>query len=414
LEWQDPGQWRERALNETKAPSALTALLALVRVSARDQFHRQPADAKPDPALLGRVLAALDRIEWRKLSDDQRVELMRVYSVAFTRLDKPDETNRARLVAKFDPLFPAPTRELNAELCQMLAYLQSPSLAAKALALVDRAPTQEEQIEYIKALRVVRVGWTPELRGSYFKWFIKAGGYRGGASFAGFMKLIKNDAVATLTESEKAQLLEVKPVTKTPLQVMQEGLTGHSYVKDWTVAELAPRAEGGMQNRGFERGRKLFGALGCFACHRFANEGGAVGPDLTGAGGRFSPRDLLESIIEPSKTVSDLYAPIVITLSDDETLTGQIVYLGTDTVQVSTDMLNPGETTKVDRKQIKSIEPSKVSLMPQGLLNQLNEEEVLDLLAYIISGGKPENRMFRPVATGRPHGKTNAQGDPAH
>ena len=164
-----------------------------------------------------------------------------------------------------------------------------------------------------------------------------------------------------------------------------------------------------MQNRGFERGRKLFGALGCFACHRFANEGGAVGPDLTGAGGRFSPRDLLESIIEPSKTVSDLYAPIVITLTDDETLTGQIVYLGTDTVQLNSDMLNPGETTKIDRKQIKSIEPSKVSPMPQGLLNQLNEDEVLDLLAYIISGGKPDNRMFSSAVTDRPRGKTKAQ-----
>jgi putative heme-binding domain-containing protein len=413
LEWQEPNQWRERALQETKAPSALTALLALVRVSARDQFHRQPTDPTPDPALQGRVLAALDRIEWRKLTDPQRVELMRVYSVAFTRLGKPDEVSRERLVAKFDPLFPAGTRELNAELCQLLAYLQSPALATKALALVDHAPTQEEQIEYIKALRILRAGWTPELREAYFKWFIKAGGYRGGASFAGFMKLIKNDAVATLTEAEKAQLkptLEAQPVVQSPLQAMQQGLAGHSFVKEWTVNDLAPLAERGLQNRGFERGRKLFGALGCFACHRFANEGGAVGPDLTGAGGRFSPRDLLEAIIEPSKTLSDLYAPIVITLNDGETLTGQIVYLGTDTVQVNTDMLNPGETTKVERKQIKSIEASKVSPMPAGLLNQLPEDEVLDLLAYVLSGGKPDNRMFGPATTGRPRSSAKVQG----
>jgi putative heme-binding domain-containing protein len=129
--------------------------------------------------------------------------------------------------------------------------------------------------------------------------------------------------------------------------------------------------------------------LACFACHRFANEGGAVGPDLTGAGGRFSPRDLLESIIEPSKTVSDLYAPIVITLTDGDTLTGQIVYLGTDTVEVNADMLNPGETTKVERKQIKSIKTSKTSPMPTGLLNSLPEDEIMDLLAYVLSGGKP-------------------------
>ena len=404
LEWQNPGEWRERALQETQAPAAMTALLALVRVSARDQFHRQLTDPTPDAALQGRVLAALDRIEWKKLTDAQRVELMRVYAVTFTRLGKPDEASRARLIAKFDPLFPATTRDLNAELCSMLAYLQSPALAAKALAMVGRAPTQEEQIEYIKALRVVRMGWTPTLRETYFKWFIKAGGYRGGASFAGFLKLIKKDAVATLTEAEQAQLqpiLEAQPVTQSPLQVMQQGLPGHSFVKEWTVNDLAPQAERGLVKRNLEHGRQLFGGLGCFACHRFANEGGAVGPDLTGAGGRFSSRDLLEAIIEPSKTISDLYAPVVITLNDGETLTGQIVYLGTESVAVNPDMLNPSQTTNVDRKKIKAIEASKVSPMPTGLLNQLQAQEILDLLAYVSSGAKQGEMKLRSATTKR-------------
>jgi putative heme-binding domain-containing protein len=397
LEWQDPSQWRERALRETDAPTALTALLALARVSARDQFHRQPGDPAPDPALRGQLLTALERMDWQKLTAAQRVDLLRVYSVTFTRLGRPDEAGCARLAAKFDPLFPATTRELNAELCQLLAYLQSPSLAGKALALVERAPTQEEQIEYIKALRILRTGWTPALRESYFKWFIKAAGYRGGASFAGFMRLIKNDAIATLTETEKARLqpvIDARPPARSPLQAMQQGLAGHSFVKEWTVDELAPLAERGLRNREFSRGRKLFGALGCFACHRFANEGGAVGPDLTSAAGRFSPRDLLEAIILPSKTISDLYASIVITLNSGDTLTGRIIYLGTDTAQVNTDMLNPGETTTVKRKDIKSIETSKISPMPSGLLSLLSEDEIMDLLAYVLSGGDPANRMF--------------------
>ncbi len=392
LEWQDPDQWRARALQETNAPRALTALMALVRISARDQFHRQPTDAPLDPKLPGQVLAALDRIAWAQLTTEQQLELLRDYSLTFIRLGKPAAAERERLLARFDPLFPATSRELNGELCQLLAYLQSPQLAAKALALVAHAPTQEEQIQYIQALRVLRAGWTPELRETYFRWFLKAGGYRGGASFAGFMKLIKNDAVATLAAAERTQLkpvLDAAPVTQSPLQVMQQSLADHAFVKDWTVKELAPLAAAGLTHRDLAQGRKLFGAVGCFACHRFANEGGAVGPDLTGAGGRFSPRDLLEAIIEPSKTVSDLYAPIVITLTDGETLTGQIVYLGTDTVQVSTDMFNPGETTKVERKQIKSIVTSKTSPMPTGLLNQLSQDEILDLLAYVLSGGKP-------------------------
>ena len=412
LEWQDPSQWRERALRETDAPTALTALLALARVSARDQLHRQPADPAPDPALQGQMLAALERMDWQKLTAAQRVDLLRVYSVTFTRLGRPDEAGCARLAAKFDPLFPAATRELNAELCQLLAYLQSPSLAGKALALVDRAPTQEEQIEYIKALRILRAGWTADLRESYFKWFIKAAGYRGGASFAGFMKLIKNDAIATLTETERARLqpvIDARPPARSPLQAMQQGLAGHSFVKEWTVEELAPLAEGALRNREFNRGRKLFGALGCFACHRFANEGGAVGPDLTSAAGRFSPRDLLEAIILPSKTISDLYASIVITLNSGDTLTGRIIYLGTDTVQVNTDMFNPGETTTIKRKEIKSIETSKVSPMPAGLLNLLDEGEIMDLLAYVLSGGDPANRMFSLAVIGNSPGQAKPE-----
>ena len=48
----------------------------------------------------------------------------------------------------------------------------------------------------------------------------------------------------------------------------------------------------------------------------------------------------------------------------------------------------------VDRKQVTSIEPSKVSLMPPGLLNILTKDEVLDLLAYVLSGGDPKNAVF--------------------
>lgn len=400
LEWQDPATWRERALNEADPEKALTALLALVRVSGRDVLHRKPTDTVPAPTLQANVLAALDRLDWHALTDPQRLELTRVYAVTFTRLGEPDETARRGLIAKFEPLFPAGTRELNAELCKLLVYLQSPGVAQKALAMVAKAPTQEEQIEYIKSLRMLKAGWTPDLRRVYFEWFLKAAGYRGGASFAGFMRLIKNDAVATLTEQEKAALkpvLDARPPAQSPLEAMRQGLAGHAFVKAWTVNELAPQAEHGLTNRDYDRGRKLFGAVGCFACHRFANEGGAVGPDLTSAGGRFSPRDLLEAILEPSKTVSDLYASVNISRLDGDTITGRIVYLGGDNVQVNVDMFDPSQTVTIDRKQIKSMELSRISPMPEGLLDVLAPDEILDLMAYVLSGGDSGNKMFRHV-----------------
>ncbi len=401
LEWQDPRTWRERALAETNTETALTALLALARVSGRDEPHRKPTDAAPDKELQRRLLAALNRMDWHALTDTQRLELMRDYTLAFTRLGAPDETTRLQLVERLDPFFPSASRELNAQLCQMLVYLQSPTVAGKAMKLISQAPTQEEQIEYIKSLRMLRAGWTPDLRQSYFKWFNKAAGYRGGASFAGFLDHIKLDALATLTADEKAALqpvLQVKPTAASPLAAMQQALAGRAFVKDWTVADLAPGIDAALHDRNFQRGRKLFGAVGCFACHRFANEGGAVGPDLTGAAGRFSPRDLLEAIIEPSKTVSDLYAPIIITKTDGDTLTGHIVYLAGDNIQVNTDLFDPSQAITIDRKEVVSIQPSKISPMPEGLLSVLNREEIFDLVAYVLSGGEANNPMFRPAA----------------
>jgi putative heme-binding domain-containing protein len=401
LEWQDPATWRQRALRERNPEHALNALLALVRVSGRDALHRPPTEPATHPALRAKVLAALNPIRWRALRNTQRLELMRVYALTFTRLGPPNETERQTLIARLDPLFPATTREMNAQLCQMLVYLQSPTVAPKAMALVAKAPTQEEQIEYIKSLRMLKAGWTLPLRRAYFNWFLKAAGYRGGASFAGFIRSIKKDALATLSDQERAELqpiLDAKPNVKSPLDAMREALAGHQFVKAWTVDDLAPLLANGLKNRDFERGRKLFGGVGCFACHRFRNEGGAVGPDLTTAGGRFSPHDLLESIIEPSKTVSDLYAASNIRLADGDTVTGHIVYLGGDNVQVNTDMFDPSQSVNIDRKQIVSITLSKISPMPQDLLDVLHPAEIFDLMAYVLSGGDPANPMFRRPA----------------
>src|SRR5262249_33608281 len=139
---------------------------------------------------------------------------------------------------------------------------------------------------------------------------LKAASFRGGASLTGFLRDMKADSVATLSPSEKSELqaiLETKAQPKKPLESL---LAQRQFVKQWTVNDLAPVVAKGLKNRNFNHGRELFGAVGCFNCHRFATEGGAVGPDLTGAGGRFNPRDLLESVIEPSKEISDQYAAI--------------------------------------------------------------------------------------------------------
>jgi putative heme-binding domain-containing protein len=396
LEWQPVGLWREKALSEKDPQASITALIGLVRASAKDQFHRKPNDPQVDPALQIQVLAALDKVSWSKLNDGQRLELLRAYALTFTRLGSPDETARQRYIAKFDALYPAKTRELNAELAPFLVYLQAPSAAAKLTTALQSSPTQEEQLDIARALRVLKTGWTLEQRKAYFGWFLKTGSFRGGASLTGFLRDIKNDAMATLSDGEKtelAALLEAKPEKKKPLESL---LAGRAVVKEWTVADLAPALEKGLaKGRNFERGRDLAGAVGCFTCHRFATEGGAVGPDLTGVSGRFNAKDLLESIVDPSKEVSDQYAPTVFTLKNGTTVIGRVANLNNDDIMVMEDMSAPGDFTNVKRSELVSAEPSKTSPMPEALINTLKQDEILDLLAYLLSAGDSKAKMFR-------------------
>jgi putative heme-binding domain-containing protein len=165
-------------------------------------------------------------------------------------------------------------------------------------------------------------------------------------------------------------------------------------VKHWNLDELAPTVERGLMKRDFDSGRRLFGEAKCFSCHRFNNEGGAQAPDLTIVSGRYSIRDLLEKILEPNKTVSDRYAALVFTMADGRVVTGRIVNYFGDDMSVLTNMLDPNSLVSVNAKKVESIQKSTVSMMPTGLLDTFTEDEILDLVAYLLSRGERNQTMF--------------------
>jgi putative heme-binding domain-containing protein len=398
IEHQPAATWAERALAEKNPGRRVEALLALARVTGIDPQHRQPSDPPLDAAMGSRIIGALLAVDWDKLTHEQRLTLVRTYGICFVRFGRPDAGTTGRVLAQLDSRFPAAAFDLNWLLCETLVYLQSPSVATRAVALLQSAPTQEEQLEYARSLRMLKTGWTTASRTAQFEWFLKAANYRGGASFEKFLEFIRTDAEATLTVKEKAALqtlLAKKPERKSPLAAMAEAFAGRTTLTEWKLDTLAPVVERGLKKRSYENGRKMFGAAGCFACHRFGNEGGMTGPDLTGAGGRYSPRDLLDQILNPSKEINEQFAPVVITMNDGDTISGTIVNLNGDTVSVNTDPASPWQQEKVDRTKVKSIEPSKVSTMPEGLLALLTEDEIKDLTAYVLSGGDRNDAMFK-------------------
>lgn len=406
IEHQPVEQWRDRALAETDPSTALAALLALARQQPRAKALRNDVHdpilpdysssldlSDVDAELKLQMLAALDRLDWQELSDDLRTDLLRVYTVVLARMGPPDDSGRQQLMEKFDALFPTAQPRLDAELLRLLVELQSPNVAADAVALLENAPSQEEQIDYAMPLRFLRAGWTDELLQRYLSWFPKALGYRGGANFTMFIDELKQDAVALLSDEQRTEFAEIISKSPETEKLVTVG-PPREKVKEWTLGELESLLATGLHDRNFERGREMFGVARCFACHRFANEGGALGPDLTALAGRFSRRDLLESIVTPDKVISDQYQAVQILTTDGRVIIGRIVNLGGDSFSVNTDMLDPNALTSVDRKFIDVMQPSKVSMMPKGLLDTLHADEILDLMAFLLSRGDPNSQLF--------------------
>ena len=208
------------------------------------------------------------------------------------------------------------------------------------------------------------------------------------------IQLAQQQAVAE-EQKKLAALIARKPERTSALLAAGEMFIGRTPTA-WTLEELSAAARADLKGRNFDNGRKMFGAAGCFACHRFGNEGGMTGPDLTTAGGRYSARDFLDNVINPSKEINEQFAPIVVKMSNGKRYEGVVVNLHGETMELNTDLSDPAQRVIIDRKFVASIETSKVSPMPEGLLNLLTKSEVMDLIAYVLSGGDRNSDMFKP------------------
>ncbi len=399
IEHQPIDSWLSKSLAEQNAEIQVEAILAAARVGGVCPSLRHENSPPVSLSLRNQLLSALEKIEWQKLPADRQLTYVRTLEIIFNRFGRPDEEIIRRWIAKLDPAFPAKSFDLNWLLCETLVYLQSPTVADKAISLINRSPSQEEQIEYARSLRALKTGWTMATRTAYLEWFLKASNFRGGASFAKFIEFIRNDALSTLSETEKtelATLIAQKPVRKSAIENVGAMFAGRKE-NTYSLDDLILMANQGLQNSGslsegilkrdLENGRKMFGAAACFTCHRFGNEGGMTGPDLTSAGRRYSIKDLLEQIVTPSKEINEQFVPIEVVTEDDQRIRGVVVNLNGDTITLNTDAADPNEQKTIDRKTVVSIGTSKVSPMPLNLLAPMTKDEILDLLAYVLNGG---------------------------
>jgi putative heme-binding domain-containing protein len=301
-----------------------------------------------------------------------------------------------RGIEKLSHQYPAKSFALNHELSQLLVWLDAPDVVAKTLDLMKAAQDPAEQIWYFYVLRDAK-HWTPDQRMAYFSWFPKSTQIKGGNSLQKFLGRIRDLAMANVPDDQKKPIETAMAQETAKLAAMQAKPAApavqRQFQKQWTVAELDPDLSKVASGRNFERGKEIFTSLQCAACHRFNNEGGGVGPDITAVGNRFSHHDLLEAIIDPSKVISDQYTSYMIKTRQGQVYVGQIAEENNDHVKIVTDPFT-GKTEQIGATAIAVKKVSPTSTMPSNMLDTLTKDEILDLLAYIESGGNKGAAQF--------------------
>ncbi len=401
IESQPVATWKERALGESDTQGGLTALLALARCGAQETQHD--------------LLMALRKFPLQTLHEMQQLEKLRVIQVSYARQGHPDKEIANLTIEKFGAMFPMKYDRVNRELAQILVYLEAPGIAGKCLNLVAKAPTIEEQTQYIYYLRTLKSGWSLAERRQYFAWFTQLRkqenldakhpaqllqwfreadrDYADGASYNKFLINIRNDAIASLSSEEKSglKLLIEERIGAPAWKAAKE----RKFVKEWTVADLESRLSEVKSGRNFDSGKAAFNDAQCIVCHRMGNSGGSVGPELASASSKYTLRDILDSTIEPSKVVSEQFLTHNFVKKDGESVSGRIVDDNAERIVVMSNPMSAETLEEVRKKDIASQTPSKLSPMPTGLLNNLTAEEILDLLAYIESAAKSEAANFK-------------------
>lgn len=406
LEFQQPELWQERVLSETYPQLLMTAAVAMAR----------QGDPKFRDALLDRLL----RIEFSQLEEFQKLEWLRTVSLVFIRMGAPTIEQQQKVAQILEPQFPSNLEMLDRELARMLVYVNSAKVIEKTLKLMAPAPEENaeaeipevlarntgyggtianmlanmpdlNQIHYAYVLRNMKYGWTIEQRRQYLDWFARTSTKSGGASFSGFLKNIKDEFLANATEAER-KALESSIAAAAPKEEELPKPKGPG--KEWTLSELVDATRGGLQSRNFENGKRTYASARCISCHRYLGEGGSTGPDLSNVAGRFSYKDLLESIIDPSKVVSDQYRASIVTTEGGKVFNGRILNETDGKLTILTDPVDATKVVTIAKDDVDEILPSSTSLMPAKLLNQLNRNEVLDLLAFLMSRGNPSDPVF--------------------
>ena len=415
LEHQEVDAWLSNYKNETNTRKIIESSIAL--------NHQGKADLQP--VILNKLLD----IPVNSLETPLLMDLLRTYSLNFIRMGMPSHHEKQKIIGILNPLFPSTESAISKELAQILLFLEADGIIDK---LVERLEYHTEQktvtegvemlseettlrseqygplirdviakmppseaIYYGMLLSNAKNGWNEDLRKRYFSWYFDVLDSKGGMSFKAYMENVRQRAIANVPEDRKDYFQEISGVyspTNAIADLPQPMGPGQNY----SGINLGSVVRGGLKDYqgSVEDGERAFAAATCILCHRMRGEGGAAGPDLTQAHTKFSTYDLMFAIYSPNDEISDQYANTLFHIGEDEKIAGRIKSETGDSIVIMPNPFNEGYTVSIAKNSITKKELSPVSPMPPGLLNRLNEQEVADLFAYIISGGDKNDEIY--------------------
>ncbi len=363
----DPAQYRNTILQSNNPRVAIEGMLALL-ANDPDQAH---------------LLALVDRqatILQTPLSDELLLDLLRLVQLTLVRDATPHafEPVQPMLLQAFD----RDDWRIKREAARLLAFLDQPQAIDKMLDQMESDIPWEQQIHYTFCLRSLTSGWTRETRQRLIDWFGRTRLWTGGASFSGYLDMLWNDALKLLPPEDRDEVL-AELVASVSQNNSKQGAPAKSY--DHTLLEIEEfllRNPSG-QRGDIDKGKKAFVTAGCAVCHKFGSDlpGRGIGPDLTTVAARFKRHEILDSILHPSRVISDQYKAVNVLTDAGKVVTG--IQLGDDKEQL---VLKRTDGTLLTIPQDAVVHTSKaMSMMPERALNVLTLDEIAHLFAYLES-----------------------------
>ena len=175
-----------------------------------------------------------------------------------------------------------------------------------------------------------------------------------------------------------------------------DGASAPTIEHEWTVDELVGDLDE-LSGRDFKQGQALFNQALCGRCHAFSSysEGSGFAPDLSSVGTQFNREFVLRSILDPSETMNGQHYYTVFQLKNGETVTGRLIEADDGKFVVAPSIMTPNVTVEIAEADVVKREPSPVSPMPSGLMNTFTRDQILDLIAFLVSSGNPSAAIFR-------------------